>query len=105
MASRRSDSASWATTRARPLLLLTFLRFTDTLGVATFVLLLPEIRDYFGVSITRVQIVVTIAALLPLLISVPDRLPLRPGTALGPAGHRLRAVRACSRSARRSRPG
>ena len=57
--------------RMAPLALLTTLRFTDTLGVATFALLLPEIRDYFGASITRVQIVVTIALLLPLLISVP----------------------------------
>ena len=66
--------------RAGPLALLTTLHFTDTLGVATFALLLPEIRDYFGVSITRVQVVVTIAALLPLLLSVPigflsDRAP------------------------------
>ena len=44
---------------------------SDQLGVATFLLLLPEIRDYFGVSITRVQAMVTIAILLPLLISVP----------------------------------
>jgi len=54
-----------------PLALLTALRFTDTLGVATFALLLPEIRDYFGASITHVQYVVTVALLLPLLISVP----------------------------------
>jgi branched-chain amino acid transport system ATP-binding protein len=54
-----------------PLALLTILSFTDTLGVATFVLLLPEIRDYYGASLARVQVMVTIAALLPLLISVP----------------------------------
>ena len=63
-----------------PLALITFLRFTDTVSVATFLLLLPEIRDYFGVSVVRVQVVVTIAALLPLIISVPigfisDRVP------------------------------
>ena len=54
-----------------PLALLTFLRFTDTLGIATFAVLLPDIRDYFGASVTRVQVVVTIALLLPLLVSVP----------------------------------
>jgi ABC-type branched-subunit amino acid transport system ATPase component len=64
----------------RPLALVTTLRFTDTLGIATFGLLLPEIRDYYGVSTTRIQVVVTVAALLPLLLSVPigflsDRAP------------------------------
>src|SRR4051812_3875525 len=54
-----------------PLALLTTLRFTDTFGTAAFLLLVPDIRDYYGVSLTRVEILVTIAALLPLLISVP----------------------------------
>jgi branched-chain amino acid transport system ATP-binding protein len=55
----------------RPLALLTALRFTDTFSAAAFLLLVPDIRDYYGASLVRVQIVVTIAALLPLLASVP----------------------------------
>ena len=54
-----------------PLGLLTTLRFADTFGLAAFGLLLPNIRDYYGASLVRVQVVITIAALLPLLISVP----------------------------------
>ena len=55
----------------RPLWLLTALRFTDTLDVAAFLLLIPEIRDYYGASLTKIEIVVTIATLLPLVAAVP----------------------------------
>ena len=55
----------------RPLWLLTSLRFTDTLDVAAFLLLIPEIRDYYGASLTKIATIVTIATLLPLVAAVP----------------------------------
>jgi ABC-type branched-subunit amino acid transport system ATPase component/predicted MFS family arabinose efflux permease len=55
----------------RPLALLTALQFTDTVDVAAFLLLIPEIRDYYGASITKIEVVVTIATLLPLIAAVP----------------------------------
>jgi len=58
-------------TSLRPLSLLTTLRFTDTLDVAAFSLLIPDIRDYFGASLTKIETVVFIATLLPLVIAVP----------------------------------
>ncbi|HET6909494.1 MAG TPA: MFS transporter [Mycobacteriales bacterium] len=58
-------------TSLRPLGLLTTLRFTDTLDVAAFSLLVPDIRDYFGASLTKIETVVFIATLLPLIIAVP----------------------------------
>jgi branched-chain amino acid transport system ATP-binding protein len=54
-----------------PLGLLTTLRFTDTLDVAAFLLLIPEIRDYYGASLTKIETVVTVATLLPLIAAVP----------------------------------
>ena len=55
----------------RALWLLTALRFTDTLDVAAFLLLIPEIRDYYGASVTKINVVVVVATLLPLVAAVP----------------------------------
>ena len=56
---------------AKPLVLLTALAITDTFDVAALGVLLPEIRDYFGVNLQTILTVSTIAGLLPLLLAVP----------------------------------
>ena len=54
-----------------PLLVLAGLNAADELDRTAFNLLIPEIRDYFGVSLTTILTVASLAGLLPLLLAVP----------------------------------
>jgi ABC-type branched-subunit amino acid transport system ATPase component/sugar phosphate permease len=73
-----------------PLLVLAGLNAADELDRTAFALLIPEIRDYFGVSLTTILTVSSLAALLPILLAVPigfyaDRLNRTRMTAAGGA--------------------
>ena len=56
---------------AAPLLTIAALNGADELDRSAFGVLLPEIRDYFGVSISTALTVFSVAALLPILLSLP----------------------------------
>ncbi|MEY3361565.1 MAG: hypothetical protein RL531_1284, partial [Actinomycetota bacterium] len=63
-----------------PLVILTGLLAVDELDRAAFAILLPEIREAFGLDISAVLAVVALASVVALLIQVPiafwsDRLP------------------------------
>jgi branched-chain amino acid transport system ATP-binding protein len=54
-----------------PLLAMAGLNAADELDRTAFGLLLPEIRDYFGVSLGTILTVASIAAVLPILLALP----------------------------------
>ena len=63
-----------------PLLVIAAINMADEFDRIAFGVLLPEIQDYFGVSLTTVLTFSAIAGILPLLLAVPigylaDRLP------------------------------
>jgi branched-chain amino acid transport system ATP-binding protein len=63
-----------------PLLVIAAINMADEFDRVAFSVLLPEIQDYFGVSLTTVLTFSAIAGILPLLLAVPigylaDRLP------------------------------
>jgi branched-chain amino acid transport system ATP-binding protein len=73
---------------ATPLLLLAGLNAADELDRTAFAVLLPEIRDYFGVSLGTILTVSSLAALLPFVLALPigffaDRLNRTRMVALG----------------------
>ncbi len=75
---------------AVPLFVLAGLNAADELDRSAFGLLIPEIRDYFGVSLGTILTVTSLAAVLPILLAVPmgyfaDRLPRTKMVGLGAA--------------------
>ena len=56
---------------AAPLLVLAGLNAADELDRVAFAVLLPEIRDYFGVSLATILTVSSLAAVLPILLAIP----------------------------------
>jgi branched-chain amino acid transport system ATP-binding protein len=73
-----------------PLLILAGLNAADELDRSAFALLIPEIRDYFGVSIGTILTVTSMAAVLPILLAIPigyfaDRMPRTKMTGVGAA--------------------
>ena len=54
-----------------PLLVLAALNGLDELDRSAFSVLVPEIRDYFGVSLTTILTVTALSALLPILLALP----------------------------------
>jgi ABC-type branched-subunit amino acid transport system ATPase component/MFS family permease len=56
---------------AVPLLVLAAMNFADEFDRIAFGVLLPEIQDHFGVSLTTILTVSSLAGLLPVLLSVP----------------------------------
>ena len=54
-----------------PLLVLALMNAADELDREAFGVLLPEIRDYFGVSLGVIITVATMSAVLPIVLSVP----------------------------------
>jgi ABC-type branched-subunit amino acid transport system ATPase component/predicted MFS family arabinose efflux permease len=73
-----------------PLLVIAAINMADEFDRIAFSVLLPEIQDYFGVSLTTVLTFSAIAGILPLLLAVPigylaDRLPRTKLLAVGVA--------------------
>ncbi len=54
-----------------PLLVLAGLNAADELDRAAFAVLIPEIRDFFGVSLATILTVSALSALLPILLAIP----------------------------------
>jgi branched-chain amino acid transport system ATP-binding protein len=73
---------------ATPLLVLAAFNGLDELDRSAFGVLVPEIRDYFGVSLTTILTVTALAALLPIFFALPigyyaDRWPRKRIVAAG----------------------